>query len=98
VRAAEESAEIALTWKRACRPRASLLAELRPRWLNYRFGLVDGETMVRARAGGYLVSAWTPDTPPAMRRLLRLGVDAITTNRPVVLRGLLARGEPRRAA
>jgi glycerophosphoryl diester phosphodiesterase len=91
VRALEESAEIALTWKRACRPRASLLAELRPRWLNYSFGLIDQETVARARAGGYRISAWTADSRPVMRRLLRLGVDSITTNRPLVLRGLLAR-------
>ncbi|MGP3968603.1 glycerophosphodiester phosphodiesterase [Streptomyces sp. 6N223] len=98
VRSAEESAEIALTWKRACRPRASLLAELRPRWLNYRFGLIDRPTVELARAGGYWISAWTADSPPAMRRLLRLGVDAITTNRPLVLRGLLTGDGPRGAA
>jgi glycerophosphoryl diester phosphodiesterase len=91
IRRAEESAEIALTWKRASRPRAALLAELRPRWLNYRFGLIDRETVAHARAGGYRISAWTADSRPVMRRLLRLGVDSITTNRPLVLRGLLAR-------
>lgn len=91
VRAADDAAEIALTWKRAAPPRAALLAEVRPRWLNYRFGLVGRDTVARARAEGLLLSVFTPDSGPALRRLLALGVDAITTNRPATLRGLLGR-------
>lgn len=90
VRAADEEAEIALTWQRTARPRDSLLAELRPRWLNYRFGLLSPGTVARDRAEGYHVSAWTPDSPRTMRRLLSLGVAAITTNRVAALRALLA--------
>jgi glycerophosphoryl diester phosphodiesterase len=94
VRGAEEGAEIALTWKRAARPRDALLAELRPSWLNYRFGLIRRDTVERARAEGYRVSAWTADSGRTMRRLIGLGVDAITTNRVTVLRGLLSRRHP----
>ncbi|MDT0308174.1 glycerophosphodiester phosphodiesterase [Streptomyces sp. DSM 44917] len=92
VRAADPGAEIALTWKRTGRPRPSLLAELRPAWLNYRFGLITSAVVERAGAEGYRVAAWTVDSPRAMRRLIGLGVAAITTNRPAALRALLERG------
>lgn len=81
VRAADPSAEIALTWKTAAPPRPALLAALRPRWLNYRFGLVDRGLTARVHRDGYLLSVWTPDTRRSMRRLLDVGVDSITTNR-----------------
>ncbi|RKN06682.1 glycerophosphodiester phosphodiesterase [Streptomyces radicis] len=91
VRAADAEAEIALTWKRASRPRASLLAEVRPRWLNYRWGLVTRATVLAAGAEGYRVAAWTADSRRTMRRLLGLGVTAITTNRIAALRAELDR-------
>ncbi|MFI1357527.1 glycerophosphodiester phosphodiesterase [Streptomyces sp. NPDC020898] len=81
VRAADPSAEIALTWKSTAPPRPALLAALRPRWLNYRFGLVDRGLTARVHRDGYLLSVWTPDTRRSMRRLLDVGVDSITTNR-----------------
>lgn len=93
VRAADAAAEIALTWKRAARPRDSLLAEVRPRWLNYRFGLITRDTVERARADGYHIAAWTADSRRTMRRLLALGVTAITTNRVSALRALLTTTE-----
>lgn len=81
VRAADPSAEIALTWTSLAPPRAAVLDAVRPRWLNYRFSLVDRELAARVHHGGHLLSVWTPDTRRAMRRLLDLGVDSITTNR-----------------
>lgn len=81
VRAADPSAEIALTWKSIAPPRPVLLAAVRPRWLNYRFTLVDRRLVARAHRDGYLLSVWTPDTRRSMRRLLDAGVDSITTNR-----------------
>ncbi|RKN38765.1 glycerophosphodiester phosphodiesterase [Streptomyces hoynatensis] len=90
VREAEPEAEICLTWKRASWPREPLLAALRPRWLNYRFGLITPETIERAHARGCLVSAWTADSRRTMRRLLALGVESITTNRIGALRAELA--------
>lgn len=81
VRAADPSAEIALTWKTLAPPRPTLLAAVRPRWLNYRFALVDRQLTARVHRDGHLLSVWTPDTRRSMRRLLDVGVDSITTNR-----------------
>lgn len=90
VRAADPSAEIALTWTTLAPPRAGLLDVVKPRWLNYRFGLVSRELTDRIHRDGLLVSAWTADTRRTMRRLIAQGVDSITTNRVDALRGLLA--------
>lgn len=67
VRAADPSAEIALTWTTLAPPRAVLLDAVRPRWLNYRFGLLSRELADRVHADGLLVSAWTVDTRRTMR-------------------------------
>ncbi|WP_165989376.1 glycerophosphodiester phosphodiesterase [Streptomyces sp. YIM 98790] len=96
VRRADPEAEISLTWKRAAPVRDSLLREVRPAWLNYRWSLLDERTVERARERGYQVCAWTADTARAMRRLLDLGVDAVHTNRPGVLRAEVARARQRR--
>ncbi|MFE9095547.1 glycerophosphodiester phosphodiesterase [Streptomyces sp. NPDC007264] len=88
VRAAAPSAEIALTWTTLAPPRPALLDAVRPRWLNYRFGLLSKELTARTQRAGYLVSAWTPDTRRSMRRLLAMGVDSITTNRLDALRAV----------
>jgi glycerophosphoryl diester phosphodiesterase len=81
VRAVDSAAEIALTWTSLAPPRAALLDAVRPRWLNYRFSLIDRDLTARVHRDGYLLSVWTPDTRRSMRRLLDLGVDSITTNR-----------------
>ncbi len=94
VRRAEPDAEIAFTWTTLAPPRPDLVAELRPRWLNYRFGIVSPALVERAHADGILVSAWTADTKRTMRRLLRAGVDGITTNRISALRALVGQGAP----
>ncbi|MGW2277429.1 glycerophosphodiester phosphodiesterase [Streptomyces sp. NPDC001770] len=94
VRAADPSAEIALTWTTLAPPRPELLAAIGPRWLNYRFGLVTRDLTDRAHRDGLLVSAWTADTGRTMRRLVSRGVDSITTNRIDVLSGLLADSAP----
>ncbi|MFJ6083152.1 glycerophosphodiester phosphodiesterase [Streptomyces sp. NPDC092369] len=88
VRAADPAAEIALTWKTLAPPRPALLHAVRPRWLNYRFALVDRDLATYVHRSGYLLSVWTPDTRRSMRRLLDLGVDSITTNRVDVLHAL----------
>ncbi|OSP43485.1 MULTISPECIES: glycerophosphodiester phosphodiesterase [unclassified Streptomyces] len=92
VRAADPSAEIALTRTTLAPARAGLLEAIRPRWLNYRFGLVDRALADRVHHAGYLLSVWTPDTRRSMRRLLSLGVDSITTNRIDVLCALRESG------
>ncbi|MFH8365300.1 glycerophosphodiester phosphodiesterase [Streptomyces sp. NPDC018031] len=96
VRHADPDAEIALTWTTLAPPRPSLLRDLGPRWINYRFGLVSPGLVERAHADGLLVSAWTADTRWSMARLLRAGVDSITTNRIGTLCALLDRRRDRR--
>ncbi|MFF3018452.1 glycerophosphodiester phosphodiesterase [Streptomyces sp. NPDC057939] len=81
VRAADPGAEIALTWTTLSPPRRVLIDAVAPRWLNYRFGLVDRELTDALHRDGLLVSAWTPDTKRSMRALVAAGVDSITTNR-----------------
>ncbi|MFB0626573.1 glycerophosphodiester phosphodiesterase [Streptomyces sp. AB3(2024)] len=81
VRAADPGAEIALTWTTLSPPRRVLIDAVAPRWLNYRFGLVDRELTDALHRDGLLVSAWTADTKRSMRALAAAGVDSITTNR-----------------
>ncbi|WP_156726874.1 glycerophosphodiester phosphodiesterase [Streptomyces apocyni] len=90
VRDADPYAEIALTWKTLAPARPELLEAIRPRWLNYRFGLLSQDLVTRVHRDGLLVSCWTPDTTRSMRRLLALGVDSITTNRVDTLCALRA--------
>ncbi|MER5890376.1 glycerophosphodiester phosphodiesterase [Streptomyces sp. NPDC001941] len=92
VRAADPGAEIALTWTSLAPPRPALLDAVKPRWLNYRFGLLDGALVDRIHQDGYLVSAWTADTRRTMRKLILSGVDSVTTNRPDALAAVLRRG------
>ncbi|WP_411080611.1 glycerophosphodiester phosphodiesterase [Streptomyces sp. cmx-18-6] len=95
VRAEDPAAEIALTWTTLAPPRPVLLDALKPRWLNYRFGLVSRELTDRVHRDGLLVSAWTADTKRTMRRLIGRGVDSITTNRIDALHHLLANSPAR---
>lgn len=88
VRAADPAAEIALTWTSLAPPRAGVLDAIRPRWLNYRFSLLNHDLVGRVQHEGLLVSAWTPDTKRSMRRLIDIGVDSITTNRVDTLHAL----------
>ena len=94
VRAADPSAEIAMTWTTSAPPRPALLEAVRPRWLNYRFGLLGADLTDRVHKDGMLVSAWTVDTRRSMRRLIGYGVDAITTNRVDVLHAVVLRSAP----
>lgn len=50
------------------------------------YGMVNATSMRAFRARGYYVNVWTVDEPGEMRRLISLGVDAIITNRPEMLR------------
>ncbi|MEU7292892.1 glycerophosphodiester phosphodiesterase [Streptomyces exfoliatus] len=93
VRAADPHAEIALTWTSLAPPRPVLLDVVRPRWLNYRFGLVSRGLTERVHRDGMLVSAWTADTPRTMRKLIMNGVDAVTTNRVDALTAVLRKAQ-----
>jgi glycerophosphoryl diester phosphodiesterase len=50
---------------------------------------VDAGYVEAVRATGMRCGVWTPNTVRSMRRALRLGVDAITTDHPARLRALL---------
>lgn len=56
-----------------------------------RHSLVTPAFMRRARARKWFVGAWTANEPADMKRLVRLGVDAVATNYPDRLLRLLGR-------
>ena len=51
---------------------------------------LTAESLAEARQLGLMVSVWTVDSPEDLKRMLDLKVDAITTNRPDVLKKVLA--------
>lgn len=56
--------------------------------------LSDLDYIDRMHAQGVAVHTWTVDDPTVMRTLIAAGVDAIFTNRPALLRGLLVEEFP----
>jgi glycerophosphoryl diester phosphodiesterase len=73
----------------------------RPGWQRYSYlvergqadhphaSLVDEAYMVWVRQGGYRVHVWTVDDPAEARRLVDLGVHALITNKPDLIRDSL---------
>jgi glycerophosphoryl diester phosphodiesterase len=59
---------------------------LHPRWL-----MVNDRYINWARGKGYKINVWTVDDADEMHRLSALGVDAIITNKPDLLRQVLAK-------
>ncbi|MCU0592630.1 MAG: hypothetical protein MUC57_14305 [Desulfobacterales bacterium] len=57
-------------------------------WSPY-FKNLTPETLADARSLGLLISVWTPDSPDDLKKMIEMKVDAITTNRPDVLKKLL---------
>lgn len=68
----------------AARLKALGAAVLAPRWTS-----VNASVVRAAHNAGYPVMVWTVDDPEAMKRLLRLGVDALATNFPERLNAVL---------
>jgi glycerophosphoryl diester phosphodiesterase len=54
------------------------------------YTLVSQQYVDWARQKGYRVNVWTVDDPGDMWRMIRLGVDGIITNRPLLLQQVLA--------
>jgi glycerophosphoryl diester phosphodiesterase len=69
--------------------RAWLAPILRPHALHPEKVLVDGAAMEGWRRAGYAVNVWTVDDPTEVRRLCRLGVDAIISNDPAAARAAM---------
>ena len=63
----------------------------RPDALNPSFRMATQEHVRWAKSKGYRLYAWTVDEEPEMRRLIALEVDGIITNKPDLLRQVLAR-------
>lgn len=89
VRAADQGAEIRLTWKTLDPLPDELVEQLRPSSWNPSHELVDAASIVLARAQGLAVTCWTVDDISRARELAALGVDAITSNRAGELRATL---------
>lgn len=70
--------------------KAWLRPVVQPHALHPHFRMVDERYMRWAKQRGYEVNVWTVDDPEDMRRLAMLGVNAIITNRPDVLKSVLA--------
>jgi glycerophosphoryl diester phosphodiesterase len=82
-------ARIALTWTDRRLPSEALLNELRPEFFNPRWDLLMPDAMAKMHTAGIGVSTWTVDDPATMASLVRMGADAIITNRIGLLVELL---------
>ncbi len=90
LRQMSRSARVALSWERRDLPSPELLARTKPEWFNPGWHLARPSVVDRAHAAGLRVSAWTVDSPWAMRWVLRAGVDAVITNQTARLVSILA--------
>jgi len=50
---------------------------------------IDARLVEEAHSKGLKVEAWNPDTPEEMKKMIALGVDVISSNRPDILLDLL---------
>jgi len=57
-----------------------------------KYTLVDETVIEAARAAGVTVGVWTVNDEPDMRRLIGLGVDVLTSDRPDLALRVLGRG------
>lgn len=92
VRALDPEASIWLPWDRRDLPSAEVLAELRPDVINSEYLVLSAELVDVVHDAGLELACWTVDDEDAMRWVLALGVDAVTTNRLGVLRKVVAEG------
>ena len=69
--------------------RAWLAPIVRPHALHPEKVLVDEDSMGAWRRRGYAINVWTVDEPEEVRRLARLGVDAIISNDPAAARAAM---------
>lgn len=70
--------------------RAWLRPLAHPTALHPHYSMITREFVAWARGKGYQVNTWTVDDPEETKRLIDLGVDGIITNKPDVLRKIVA--------
>ncbi|WP_432879769.1 inositol monophosphatase family protein [Kribbella sp. CA-245084] len=92
VRALDPEASIWLPWDRRDLPSAEVLAELRPDVVNTEYLILSAELIDVVHRAGLDMACWTVDDEDAMRWVLALGADVVTTNRLGVLRKVVAEG------
>ncbi|MBI2846004.1 MAG: glycerophosphodiester phosphodiesterase, partial [Chloroflexi bacterium] len=63
---------------------------LNPDALHPEHAIVNARYVEWAHEKGYRLHAWTPNEPSKMRRLIKLGLDGIITDRPDFLRQVMA--------
>jgi fructose-1,6-bisphosphatase/inositol monophosphatase family enzyme/glycerophosphoryl diester phosphodiesterase len=90
VRDLDPEARIWLPWDRRDVPPEDLLASLRPTFVNSEYVVLSQELVDAVHRAGLSVACWTVDDEDAMRWVLALGADAVTTNRLSVFRKVLA--------
>ncbi len=92
IRSSDPSARIWLPWDRRDAPPQELLDELKPEFVNLEYVVLSRKLVDDIHALGARVSCWTVDDAAAMRWVLRLGVDSVTTNRLALLGETLSEG------
>jgi glycerophosphoryl diester phosphodiesterase len=60
-----------------------------PTALHPHHSMITRECVAGAHRKGYKINTWTVDDPDEMKRLIELGVDAMMTNKPDVLRAIV---------
>ena len=74
--------------------RAWFSTRIAPQALHPHFESVDAQLLAEARSRGQLVNAWTVNSVSEAQRLSRLGVNAIITDLPDVIRQGLSKADP----
>lgn len=93
IRDADPRARIVLSWDESNGngdlPSPEIVTALRPEAYNPHWPMVTPETIDWAHDRGLAISCWTVDDERQMRRLLDLGVDAMTSNHIATLRRVI---------
>lgn len=84
IRATDPEARIIFSWDESnadgALPPESMISELSPEAFNPHWPMINKTVIDWAAALGLAITCWTVDDADLMRRLLDLGLDAITTN------------------
>ncbi|WP_138444139.1 inositol monophosphatase family protein [Sinomonas susongensis] len=92
VRDLDPAAAVWLPWNQRGLPPADLVDRLRPEFVNSEYAVLSTELIRAVHGSGARVACWTVDNEDAMRWVLDLGVDAVTTNRLRRFQGVVAAG------